>query len=326
MSRPRAKSRKQYVLQNDAALIAAKLPDAKVAKHPPFIEPCLATLHNRVPTGEKWVHEIKFDGYRLQLHKHENDICAYTRRGRDWTKRFSSLVSAMWKLQVFDVVLDGEVIVPTETGHSDFGALESDLGSGRSHRFIFYAFDVLHIGSHDLRRCPLAERKRVLQELLRDEKGPIVISETLPDGGPNLYTQACKLGLEGIVSKRVDASYRSGRSPVWTKITCRMRDTFVVAGIAYKGRKFDGIYLGRKSGRQFLYAGKVEHGFSVAQQKELARRSEKLRTDKQPLTKKIRKPKAQWLKPVLLADVEYRALTGDGKLRHPSYKGLRDDI
>lgn len=326
MGSVRAKSRKQYVLQNDAALIAAKLPDAKVAKRPSFIEPCLATLHDKVPSGARWVHEIKFDGYRLQLHKHENDIRAYTRRGYDWTKRFSSLVNAMWKLQALDVVLDGEVIVPTESGHSDFGALERDLGSGRSDRFIFYAFDVLYIGSHDLRRCALSDRKRVLAELLRDEKGPIVISEHLPDGGPKLFQHACKLGLEGIVSKRVDSPYRSGRSPVWSKVTCRMRETLVVAGIAYKGKKFDGVYLGRKKGRQLVYAGKVEHGFSATTQRALEERAAGLVSLTQPLKPKIKKPKARWLKPELLADVEYRALTGDGKLRHPSYKGIRDDL
>ncbi len=116
MRRSRPKSQRQYVLQNDAAIIAAKLPGARIAKHPAFIEPALATLRDKVPTGAKWIYEIKFDGYRTQLHKKQNDIRAFSRRGHDWTKRFDSLVSAMWKLQVHDVVLDGEVIVATETG------------------------------------------------------------------------------------------------------------------------------------------------------------------------------------------------------------------
>ena len=165
----------------------------------------------------------------------QNEISAFTRRGYDWTARFSSLVAALYRIEVFDVVLDGEVIVPTGTGHSDFGALESDLGAGRSDRFIFYAFDVLHIHGYDLRRCSQRDRKRVLDELLRDSRGPIVISEHLPESGSDLYERACKLGLEGIVSKRLDAPYRSERTSAWTKVTCRMRDTFVVAGIAYKG-------------------------------------------------------------------------------------------
>lgn len=313
------------MLQNDAAIIAAKLEGAKPAKHPDFIKPALATLHDRVPSGSNWAHEIKFDGYRLQLHKQQNDIRAFTRRGHDWTERFSSLVAALYRLEVYDVVLDGEVIVPTETGHSDFGALESDLGAGRSDRLIYFAFDVLHIHGYDLRRCKLADRKRVLEELLRAATGPIRYSEHLPDGGSKLFEHACKLGLEGIVSKRLDSHYRSERTNVWTKITCRKRDTFVVAGVAYKSNKFDGIYLGRRKGRELVYAGKVEHGFSPASTKALEKEAEPLFTHVQPLTKKITKPKAQWLKPKLFAEVEYRALTGDGKLRHPSFKGLRHD-
>src|SRR4051812_25821583 len=149
----RAKSRKQNVLQNDAGIIAAKLSGAKVAKPLGFIEPSLATLCDKVPSGSKWIHEIKFDGYRVQLHKRDNDIRVYTRRGHDWTDRFKNLVNPLWQLQVFNVVLDGEVIVPTASGHSDFGALESDLGARRSDRLIYYAFDILYINGHDLRRC-----------------------------------------------------------------------------------------------------------------------------------------------------------------------------
>jgi len=326
VAKERAKSRRQYVLQNDAAIIAAKLPGAKAAKHPAFIAPALATLRDKVPSGAKWIHEIKFDGYRIQLHKKANDIRAYSRRGHDWTRRFDSLVSAMWRLQVFDVVLDGEVIVPTETGHSDFGALVKDLGAGRSDRFIYYAFDVLYIHGHDLRRCALTDRKRVLEELLRGETGPIVFSEHLPEGGEKLFRRACKMDLEGIVSKRADAPYRSGRTPDWTKRTCRQRETFVVAGIAHKNRKFDGIYLARRDEDDLFYAGKVENGFDDAAISDLERRARKLVTRKQPFTKRIAKPKATWLKPRLLADVEFRALTGDGKLRHPSFKGLREDL
>jgi bifunctional non-homologous end joining protein LigD len=133
-----------------------------------------------VPSGDKWVHEIKFDGYRLQLHKKQNDIWAHTRRGYDWTKRFDKLVSAMWQLQAFDVVLDGEVIVPTAIGHSDFGALESDLGAGRSDRFVYYAFDLLYIAGHDLRRCKLIDRKRVLEEFEGERAD---CSPIMPEGG-----------------------------------------------------------------------------------------------------------------------------------------------
>jgi bifunctional non-homologous end joining protein LigD len=232
----------------------------------------------------------------------------------------------MWRLQAFDVVIDGEVIVPTATGHSDFGALENDLGAGRSDRFICYAFDILYIAGHDLRRCKLIDRKRVLEELLRGENGPIVLSDHLSEGGDKLFKRACAMDLEGIVSKRADGTYQSGRTPNWTKRTCRQRETFIVAGIAFKRGKFDGIYLARRDEDDLLYAGKVEHGFTAASEMDLRKRAEKLVTKKQPLTKRVAKPKATWLKPWLLVDVEYRALTGEGKLRHPSFKGVREDL
>jgi bifunctional non-homologous end joining protein LigD len=141
-----------------------------------------------------------------------------------------------------------------------------------------------------------------------------------------VFKDACKLGLEGVVSKVTTGKYRSGRRNEWVKVTCRKRDTFIVAGIAYKRGKFDGIYLAREKGKALEYAGKVENGFTDAAVKQLERRSVKLATRKSPLSKAIKKPKARWLKPRLLAEVEYRALTGAGKVRHPSFKGLREDL
>lgn len=320
------KSQRQYAQNSPARLIARTLSAAQGTPYPGFIEPSLATLHDKIPTQGEWLHEIKFDGYRLQLHKSGIEIRAFTRRGYDWTERFKNITTAAWHLDCTVAILDGEVIVPTGTGLSDFGALEADLGKGRSDRFIYYAFDVLYLDGFDLRACRLDERKCVLEALVPQNVGPIHLSTTLEDAGRSLYKRACELQLEGIVSKRKDGRYRSGRSPNWTKVTCRKRDTFVVAGIAYKGNKFDGIYLGRRKEDELLYAGKVEHGISIAQQKALRKRAEKLRAKNQPLTTKIKKPKARWLRPRLLVDVEYRAITGEGKLRHPSYKGLRDDL
>jgi bifunctional non-homologous end joining protein LigD len=293
---------------------------------PGFIQPCLATLRDKVPSGDAWLHEIKFDGYRLQLHKAENDIRLFTRRGHDWSKRFSSLVEAAWYLSATHLILDGEVIVPTREGHSDFAALEADLGAGRSDRFIYYVFDVVYINGISLRDCVLTDRKTVLAELVRDQVGPIRFSEHLAGGGDGLFKRACALELEGLVSKRKDTRYRSGRSADWTKRTCRQRETFVVAGIALKRGKFEGIYLARRENGELHYAGKVENGFDTNSETELRRRAEKLKSSTQPLTKKIKKPKAIWLTPKLLVDVEYRALTGTGKVRHPSFKGIRDDL
>jgi bifunctional non-homologous end joining protein LigD len=326
MSRIRSKSQRQYVSQNDAGKMAAALEGAHGERMPKFIAPCLAMLRDKVPIGDQWLHEIKFDGYRLQLHKRENDIRFYTRRGHDWTKRFSSLIQSAWYLPVTHLILDGEVIVPTESGHSDFGSLEDDLGTGRSDRFVYFVFDILHINGISLRDCALVDRKSVLTELLRGQNGPIRFSDHLQGGGEPLFKRACRLELEGLVSKRKVAKYRSGRSADWTKRTCRQRETFVVAGIAFNRGKFDGLYLSRRENGELLYAGKVENGFDKTAESEIRERAERLKTSIQPLAKKIKKPKATWLKPKLLVDVEYRALTGTGKLRHPSFMGIREDL
>ena len=326
MARRRPKSQRQYVVQNDAATIAKTLPGACGVRMPGFVSPCLAVLRDKVPSGDQWIHEIKFDGYRLQLHKRENEVRLFTRRGHDWSKRFSSLVNAAWRLPAIQLILDGEVIVPTTEGRSDFGALEDDLGAGRSDRLVYFSFDVLHINALSLRDCALVDRKQVLAELLNEHGGPIQFSDHLEGGGDPLFRRACAMDLEGLVSKRKDSKYRSGRGMDWTKRTCRQRETFVVAGIALDRGKFEGIYLARREHGALLYAGKVENGFTPVAEKKLQARAEKSKANVQPLTNKIKKPKALWLKPDLLVDVEYRALTGTGKVRHPSFKGLREDL
>jgi bifunctional non-homologous end joining protein LigD len=325
MARSVPKSQRQYVKNSPAKLLAGKLAAAQGTPYPGFIKPSLATLRDKIPSRGAWLHEIKFDGYRLQLHIKNGKATALTRRGYDWTDRFKSLTAAMSDLDCYIAIIDGEVIVPTDNGLSDFGALESDLAKKRSDRFLFYAFDIIYLDGFDLRACPFIERRKVLETLFKKTKPPLIISETI-EGVGSLLKNACKLELEGIVSKKKNGPYRSGRSANWTKVPCRKRETFIVVGIAYKGTKFDGIYLGRREKKALIYAGKVEHGISAAQQKELMIRATTLTSETQPLTKRIRKPKARWLKPKMLVDVEYRALTGDGKLRHPSYKGLREDL
>lgn len=230
------------------------------------------------------------------------------------------------QLNTHSAIIDGEVIVQTPKGASDFGALQKELGAGRSDRLVFYAFDLLHLDSFDLRDATLLDRKRVLSELLNGNEGPLKYSEHLEGNGPQLFRNACGIGIEGIVSKRKDGRYQSGRSDTWVKSTCRKRDTFFVAGLAEMEGKFDGLYLGRPEGDKLVFAGKVERGFSEDASKELRKRLLPLRSKKSPLSKPPKKPKAQWVKPAVLVDVEYRALTGEGLLRHPSFKGLREDL
>ena len=272
------------------------------------------------------MHEIKFDGYRAQLHKRDHGTKIFTRRGHDWSDRFRSIIAASGELNTHGALLDGEVIVLGEDGRSDFGALESDLAKGGSNRLVFYAFDILHLESFDLRGCTLLDRKRVLHALLEKVKGPIRYSEHLEEDGPAVFENACEMELEGIVSKRVDGKYNSGRTDLWAKTTCRIRETFFAVGWARKEGKFDGIYLGRKERGKLVYAGKLEQGFNEIEKLRILAMFERLKTKEKPIEASRRFPKAQWVKPRVLVDAEYRSKTGDGLLRHPAFIGVRQDL
>lgn len=334
MPRPRPKSQRQYVLQSDAGVIAAKLEGALPSKPPKFIEPQLALQVDRLPRAEGWLHEVKIDGYRLQLHRQENDIRCYTRRGQDWSKKFSSLVAAAWKMEARKFVLDGEVAVPDAKGIPDFAALVSAIHADDSGAFVYYAFDILYIDGWDLRKVTLLDRKRVLAELIASQKkgSPITFSEHVGGDAEALWRDGCKMNLEGIVSKRADSRYHSGeRSHDWVKRACRKRDTFAVAGIAYDRDGFDGIYLGRSVNGKLFYAGKCEVGFDDKEERQLERKASRLVARRSPLSNLATARKsgfgnATWLKPKLMAEIEFRGTDGQGRLRHPSFKGLREDI
>src|ERR1700683_4707375 len=259
------RSKRQYVQSTNsrALALARSLRGAKREKFPEFIEPQLAMLATRAPDGDKWVHEIKFDGYRFQCHIHQG-IRFFTRRGYDWTDRLGNLVRALGSLSQHALVLDGEVVVEMPKGLSDFHALEKELKrKGGSERLVYYVFDILYLDAFDLRGAAYIDRKRVLGQVLRKIEGPVKLSEHMAVGhGAAVWRAACDLGLEGIVSKRTDARYQSGRSSAWLKSTCRHRETFAVVGWAEKNRKFDGIYLGRSRKGELVYAGKLERGFS----------------------------------------------------------------
>jgi bifunctional non-homologous end joining protein LigD len=319
-------SRRQYVRTFPASLLAKEIPGVKPAPFPGFVEPSLATLHPKAPRGDRWVHEIKYDGYRLQTHIREGKVQLFTRRGHDWTDRFDNIALAAWELKTYGAIIDGEVIVPTPEGRSDFHALERDLGGGRSDRFVYYAFDLLYLDGLDLRDASLLDRKKVLAELLGSASGAIHLSGHTTADGAAVFRNACELGIEGIVSKWKDGPYRSGRTENWHKATCRHRDTFVVAGWAEKQGKFDGVYLGRNEEGELVYAGKLERDFSEDDKKNLPARLEPLRIKKAPIALPRSFPKARWVRPEVLVDVEFRGKTGDGLLRHPSYQGIREDL
>jgi bifunctional non-homologous end joining protein LigD len=273
------------------------------------------------------VHEIKYDGYRFQLHVRNGQAQFFTRRGHDWSDRVNSLVLATGAIKSYGCIIDGEVVAPLEHGGTDFGALESELKQSDSNRIAFYAFDLLYLDGLDLRRAGLIDRKEVLRLLLQNVPYPIVYSDHIEGDGPAVSREACRMELEGVVSKRRDAPYVSGRSGYWIKKPCRKRDTFIVAGWAEKRKKFDGIYLAKKQSGELVYAGKLERGFDAESEKALLARLRPLATRKQPIKASgARFPKAKWVKPVVIVEAEFRGNTGDGLLRHPSFKGIREDL
>jgi bifunctional non-homologous end joining protein LigD len=233
---------------------------------PDFIEPALATSIDKVPSGERWVHEIKFDGYRVQLHVSNGAVKVFTRRGNDGTKRFRKIADDAWHISAGSAIIDGEIVVPSADGTTDFSVLQNEL-KGRSTKIVMVAFDLLYLNGYDLRKLPLIQRKAHLEHLIAGTD--IQFSESFEIDGHEMFMHACKTGLEGVVSKVRDSKYRAGRSNDWVKKACAQRETLAIAGFALDGRKWDGLYLGRRKGKELVYAGKVDHGFDTTLAKEL---------------------------------------------------------
>ena len=304
----------------------------KKSAMPPFIPPALATLQRAPPAGDRWVHEIKFDGYRLQARMKEGRGTLLTRSGLDWSSRFGQdIVDALKGLPVESAVIDGEMVVETSNGASDFSALQADLSAGRNDRFVFYVFDLLYLDGYDLREEPLIKRKDILARIIEAAPNVIRYSAHFEEDGPLVLQHACRLSLEGVISKQKDAPYRTGRTKVWVKSKCSDRQEFVVAGYvpSSTSRKAIGsLILGAYDHDTLVHVGRVGTGFSHAVAEDLLKRLEPLKTSKSPFQKKLTAEQARnarYVKPELVAEVEFRSWTGDNHLRHASFRGIRDD-
>jgi bifunctional non-homologous end joining protein LigD len=290
------------------------------AEMPGFIAPQLATLKSNAPAGPKWLHEIKFDGYRLQIHLDDGRRKIFTRNGHDWTKRFSQIAGAL------DIpgqaIIDGEAVV-VKDGRTDFSALQAELAAGRQDTIQFYAFDLLWRNG-DMRGRPQIERKQALADLLgeNDVGFPILYSEHLIGDGQQMFKHAGKLGWEGIVSKNADAPYRSERNEAWLKIKTVMKGKFPVIGFVKDPTGVAALYLGKKEGNDLVYMGKVGTGWSRTVSSQIRKQLDTAVSPKSKLTKPIRKPKAVWVEPAFSAEIEYRDITSEGLLRASSFKGL----
>ena len=287
---------------------------------PGFIKPQLATLKTKAPKGALWLHEIKYDGYRLQVHLNRGRRKVFTRTGLDWTKRFTEIAGAL--AIPGEAIIDGEVVVIHE-GRTNFSELQAELAAGRQGRLIYYAFDLLwHNG--DLRKRPQIERKQRLLELLgeNDIELPVLFSEHLVGDGQRMFDHAAKLAWEGIVSKRADAPYRSERKESWLKIKAVRKGKFPVVGFVKDPSGVAALYLGKQEGNELIYMGKVGTGWSRTVSSQIRRQLDTVVSPKSKLTRTIRKPKATWVEPKFFADVEYRDITSEGLLRASSFKGL----
>ena len=301
-------------------------------RFPGFVPPALATLVRTPPRGAAWLHEIKFDGYRLQAQIRAAKAKLLTRSGQDWTGRFGEAVpAALAALPCKTAILDGELVVEGAGGASDFSALQADLGAGRSDRFFFYLFDLLYLDGEDLRRRPLVERKERLAALLEGAGDPLRLSEHFEEDGEVMLRHACRLSLEGLVSKRRDDSYPTGRTRSWIKSKCSDRQEFVIAGYVpstVANGLIGSLVLGYHRDGKLVHAGRVGTGFSRAAARDLAARLEPLRRKTAPFAGKLAADAARgviWVRPELVAEIEFRAWTADGILRHAAFRGLRED-
>ena len=289
---------------------------------PGFIKPQLATLKAKAPRGEQWIHEIKYDGYRVQVHLNGGRKKVFTRNGLDWTKRFTEIAGAL--AIPGQAIIDGEVVVVHE-GRTNFSELQAELAAGRQGRLVYYAFDLLWRDG-DLRKLPQIERKQMLVDLLEENEIelPVLYSEHLSGDGQQMFEHAAKLNWEGIVSKRADAPYRSERTEAWQKIKVVQKGKFPVIGFIKDPTGVAALYLGKKEGTDLLYMGKVGTGWSRTVSSQIRKQLDTVVSPKAKLTKPVRKPKATWVEPKYFADVEYRDITSEGLLRQSSkdYRGM----
>jgi bifunctional non-homologous end joining protein LigD len=302
----------------------------KKSKLPQFISPQLATLVTEPPKTGEWLYEVKHDGYRMLARLTSRDARLFTRSGKDWTERLPHLVKALKRLKLHDTWLDGEIVVLRDDGRSSFQALQNAFDAGRDAEIVYYVFDAPFLKGVDQTRLPLAERKAALAKMLKGS-GTVRFSEHLEGDAAEVLDKACKLGLEGLIGKRADSVYESGRSKTWIKLKCRQEQDFVIVGYTAPGGArtgFGALLLGvyDSPGGKLKYAGKVGTGFDEEWLTTLTQRLAKLKRPDPPVIDPPREKAVQWVKPQLVAQIAFAERTDDGILRQASFLGLREDL
>ncbi|MBX3743018.1 MAG: DNA ligase D [Akkermansiaceae bacterium] len=292
-----------------------------------FIPPQLAKVFPSVPSGKEWLHEIKLDGYRLIAVRKRGKVRLFTRTGLDWTERFPSTAKHLEKLEDGDFILDGEAVVYDNKGRTRFGLLQDALKTPAENDIIFVAFDILHEDGKNLRPLPLVERLKHLAALIPSDTGPLRTSKTWPGAdGPALFKEACKLGLEGIISKKANGRYHEGLRRDWAKSKSRPRQEFVICGFTPPKNScpaFGALVLGSFDGGKLIPRGKVGTGFTDDKRRGLLKRMKTLASDTAPFP--FAEKHVTWIKPELVAEVEFAELTAEGFIRQGSFISLRED-
>ncbi|HEX5768050.1 MAG TPA: DNA ligase D, partial [Burkholderiales bacterium] len=302
---------------------------ARRSELPQFVTPQLATLVSQPPKSGDWVYEVKHDGYRMLCRCSGDEVQLFTRSGRDWTGKLPHLARELRKLALEGAWLDGEIVVLRPDGRSSFQALQNAFEGGADANIVYYVFDAPYLEGRDLRQLPLRERKARLKKSLKTGN-TVRFSEDLSGSAKEVLEQACRLGLEGLIGKQADSVYVAGRTRSWIKLKCRLTQDFVIAGYTRPGGSrhgFGALVLGvyERPGR-LVYAGKVGTGFDEERLRTLMRKFTAYKRPDSPLANPPRERDIQWLRPVLVAQVEFTERTDDGVIRQGSFMGLRDDI
>jgi bifunctional non-homologous end joining protein LigD len=326
--------RKASAPKRDQRAAAQALKQAPHAALPRFVAPCLATLVAKAPDDKRWEHEIKFDGYRIQARLDHGKVKLMTRKGLDWTRKFPSVAKAIGKLRAKTALIDGELVVEDAKGICRFSLLQQDLKAGRQGRIVLYAFDLMHLNGADLKALPLYARKAALAKLIRrgHDRQHLRFSKSLHERGPVLFKQACRMGLEGIVSKVIDARYHSGRVRNWLKAKCSDRQELVVAGFAPSSadpHAVGALLLAFYARGKLRYAGRTGTGFTRDNARALYRTLKSHARKTSPLKpvpkEESGRRKPVWVEPKMVVEVDFHGWTHGDRVRQASFQGVRRD-